>query len=99
MKYAIASLAVSGLFLSFSSAAADNTADPIVVTATRVATSIEHIGSSVTVITAEEIARKQWHTIAEALASVPGLRVAQSGGPGTQTSVFTRGTNSNHTLV
>lgn len=99
MKHAIASLAVSGLFLSFSSAAADDMGDPVIVTATRVATSIEHIGSSVTVITAEEIARKQWRTIAEALASVPGLRVAQSGGPGTQTSVFTRGTNSNHTLV
>lgn len=99
MKYAIASLAVSGLFLSFNSAADDSTADPVIVTATRVATSIEHIGSSVTVITAEEITRKQWRTIAEALSSVPGLRVAQSGGPGTQTSVFTRGTNSNHTLV
>jgi len=101
LKYAIASVAVSGLFLSFSTTAADidNTADPIVVTATRVATPIEQIGSSVTVITADEIARKQWHTIADALASVPGLSVAQSGGPGAQASVFTRGTNSNHTLV
>jgi vitamin B12 transporter len=92
-------LAVSSLFLSFSTAAADSTDDPIVVTATRVATPIEHIGSSVTVIGAEEIAGQQWRTVAEALASVPGLRVAQSGGPGTQTSVFMRGANSSHTLV
>ena len=30
---------------------------------------------------------------------VPGLRVVQAGGPGSQSSVFIRGTNSNHVLV
>jgi vitamin B12 transporter len=30
---------------------------------------------------------------------VPGVSVQQSGGPGTQTSVFVRGSNSNHVLV
>jgi vitamin B12 transporter len=78
---------------------AETVAPPVVVTATRVPVSIEQIGSSVTVIDAETIARQQWHNITEALQSVPGLRVSPSGGTGAQTSVFTRGTNSNHTLI
>lgn len=73
--------------------------DTIVVTATRVPTSIERIGSSVTIISAADIDRNQWRTIGDALASVPGLQVVQSGGPGAQTSVFSRGTNSSHTLI
>lgn len=73
--------------------------DPIVVTATRIATPESHIGSSVSVITAEDIARKQYRTVAAALRSVPGVDVVQSGGPGQQTSVFMRGASSSHTLV
>jgi vitamin B12 transporter len=37
--------------------------------------------------------------VPDALAAVPGLNVVQSGGPGGQTSVFMRGTNSNHVKV
>jgi len=78
---------------------AEDTSAPVIVTATRVPTSIEQIGSSVTVIDAAEIERRQWRTLPEALAAVPGLHAVQSGVTGSQTSVFTRGTNSNHTLV
>ncbi len=100
MKYAIASLAVACLYLPhFTAVAADGTEKPVVVTATRVPTSIELIGSSVTVIDADEIERRQWRTLPEALAAVPGLQAVQSGVTGSQTSVFTRGANSNHTLV
>ena len=35
----------------------------------------------------------------DALANVPGLNIVQSGGPGGQTSVFMRGTNSNQVKV
>src|SRR6201999_471830 len=38
-------------------------------------------------------------TLPDTLNTVPGLNVVQSGGPGGQTSVFIRGTNSNHTKV
>jgi len=93
-------LAVAGLYpLSISTATADNTEKPLVVTATRVPTSIEQLGSSMTVIDTDEIERRQWRTLPEALAAVPGLHAVQSGVTGSQTSVFTRGTNSNHTLV
>jgi vitamin B12 transporter len=46
-----------------------------------------------------EIERDQRRTAPEALTTVPGLHVFQQGGPGTQTSVFTRGTDPRHTKV
>jgi len=72
---------------------------PVVVAATRTPTAQAEIASSVTVITAEEIAAKQEQTLADVLRDVPGLNLVQSGGPGAQASVFMRGTNSNHTKV
>jgi len=71
----------------------------IVVAATRIPTPELQIASSVTVVTAEEIAARQIRTLPDLLKEVPGLNVVQSGGPGGLTSVFMRGTNSNHTKV
>src|SRR6478609_4511687 len=71
----------------------------IVVSPTATATPIDQVASSVTVITAKDIERDQRRTVPDALATVPGLNVVQSGGPGGLTSVFTRGTNANHTKV
>ena len=73
--------------------------DDLVVTATRLATPRGELASSVTVITAGDIKRRQFRSVSQALRSVPGLHVVQAGGPGQQTSVFMRGANSNHTLV
>jgi len=70
-----------------------------VVTATRLETPLEEVASSITVITRADIEAKQQRTIVDVLSSVPGLRVVQSGGLGKQTSVFSRGSNSNHTLI
>src|SRR6202158_3774859 len=71
----------------------------IVVSPTATETPIDQIASSVTVITAKDMERDQRRTAPDALATVPGLNVVQSGGPGGLTSVFMRGTNSNHTKV
>ncbi len=73
--------------------------DTIVVTANRLATPVSQTASSVTVITAKEIQQSQATNLAEALRSVPGLNVVQSGGPGQQTSLFLRGANAEHVLV
>ena len=70
-----------------------------VVSPTGIVTPINQVASSVTVITAQDIATQQYRTVPEALNTVPGLNVVQSGGTGGQTSVFTRGTNSNQTKV
>ncbi len=71
----------------------------ISVSATTLPTPVRQIGSSVTVITAEDIERHQQRTVSEVLNMVPGVQVVQNGSPGTQTSVFMRGTNSNHVKV
>ena len=71
----------------------------VVVTATRIPTPAIQVASSVTVVTADEIAARQIQTLPDLLKEVPGLNVVQTGGPGGQTSVFMRGTNSNHTKV
>ncbi len=73
--------------------------ETIVVTANRLATEAEAVGSSVTVITAEEIALRGAGTVADLLRTVPGLEVARGGGPGQVTSVFVRGGSSSHALV
>jgi vitamin B12 transporter len=71
----------------------------IVVSATLVETPVNEIGSTVTVITDKEIEREQKRTLPDVLRTVPGLNIVQTGGPGGKTSVFMRGSNSNHTKV
>ena len=71
----------------------------LVVSATAFPTPADQIGSSVTVITAEQIEKLQRRTVPDLLATVPGLNVVQSGSPGAQTSIFIRGMNSNQTKV
>ncbi len=73
--------------------------ESIVVTATRIPTPEAQIASSITVITADDIATRQDQTLPDVLKDVPGLNVVQTGGPGGQTSVFMRGTDSNHVKV
>ncbi|HML27394.1 MAG TPA: TonB-dependent receptor [Hyphomicrobium sp.] len=60
---------------------------------------VDQIGSSVTIITSKEIAAQQRRTLPDVLKMVPGLNIVQTGGPGGQTSVFIRGTNSNHSKI
>ena len=73
--------------------------ETVVVSATRIATPISQIGSSVTVITADQMEAAQQRDLPSALESVPGLFVEQTGGLGGQVSLFMRGTNSNQTKV
>jgi vitamin B12 transporter len=71
----------------------------IVITATRIPTPLLQVASSITVVTAADIEARQERTFADVLKDIPGLNVVQTGGPGGETSVFMRGTNSNHTKV
>jgi vitamin B12 transporter len=73
--------------------------ETVVISATGIPTPESQIASSVTVITGEEIELKQLRLLPDVLREVPGLNIVQTGGPGGQTSVFMRGTNSNHTKV
>ncbi|MEA3173544.1 MAG: vitamin transporter [Gammaproteobacteria bacterium] len=85
--------------MSAVSAAEQAGPDAVVVTATRIPTPESQVASSVTVITADDIAAMQTPTLPDVLKLVPGLNVVQTGGVGGQTSLFMRGTNSNHVKV
>jgi vitamin B12 transporter len=71
----------------------------VVVSATRIPTPLAEIASSVTLITAADIEARQQRSLPDVLRGVPGVNLMQSGGAGGQTSLFIRGTNSNHTKV
>jgi vitamin B12 transporter len=99
-----AALLVYAAFPAWSDSGLDRASDAdtlrtIVITATRIPTPELDVASSVTVVSADEIAARQERTFAEVLKDIPGLNVVQQGGPGAETSVFMRGTNSNHTKV
>ncbi len=101
------SVSVLALTLGFGASANAQTATDqaatnvgeVVVSATRLPTEKLKVADSVTVITAKDIALKQQQTLPDVLADAPGLNVVQSGGMGGVTSVFMRGTNSNHVKV
>ncbi len=70
-----------------------------VVSPNRNATPANQSGSSITVITQEQIRRGGQNTVAEVLRAQLGVDVVRQGGPGGLTSVFLRGGNSAHTKV
>ena len=72
---------------------------PIVVTATRTETPVNLTAASLSVVTREDFEQRGLNTVAEALETIPGLAILRNGTPGQATSVFTRGTESNHTLL
>jgi len=70
----------------------------LVVTATRIGTPEKKVGSSLTVISGEELVRTGKSFVLDALESALGLSTVRAGGPGAASSVSVRGANSEHTL-
>src|ERR1700761_1217217 len=85
--------------LAHGAAAEPSSVDTVVVTATRIPTPESQVASSITVVSADDIASMQTQTLPDVLKALPGLNVVQVGGVGGQTSIFMRGTNSNHVKV
>lgn len=77
----------------------DNTKDPIIVTATRTTQTADESLASVTVINRQDIERQQALSIQYLLQGLPGISIANNGGPGKNTSVFMRGAESDQVLV
>ena len=73
--------------------------DVIIVTATRNEISIEDATIPVTVIDREQIEMSLATDLSELLRFEAGLDIGRNGGPGQATSIFIRGTESNHTLL
>jgi vitamin B12 transporter len=92
----VSCLAVSQTF------AAGNELDPpleqVVVTASRVAQPVSEVIGSVTVITREEIERRQVQSLQDLLRGEAGIDVVNNGGLGKVSSVLVRGGNAAQTL-
>lgn len=73
--------------------------DTLIVTATRTPIQQADATIPVTVITREEIELSMATDLSELLRFQAGIDIGRSGGPGQSTSLFLRGTESNHTLV
>ncbi len=73
--------------------------DPVVVTATMVATPLERLGATVTVVTGDEITQYNYDRIEDVFRQVPGVQVQTTGTPGKATSLSIRGGGSQRSLV
>ncbi|WP_040243791.1 TonB-dependent receptor domain-containing protein [Chromohalobacter japonicus] len=69
------------------------------VTANRLPQSQSDVLASTTVIDRDDIERSQAGSIIDLLQGRAGIEIAQSGSPGTTSSLFMRGTESDHSLV
>jgi len=94
--------AVAGAIALIASAAAAQEVrqvDPVVVTATKIATPAEQLGASVTVIPGEEIDARRYPTVDETLRGVPGAEVRRAGSFGKFANISIRGANASQVQV
>lgn len=87
---------------SVSSGAAETTSteiESITITASRTPLPLEQTGSSVTIISKEELRRRNAISLADILRDVPGFAVNRSGPQGSITQIRIRGSEANHVLV
>ena len=72
--------------------------EPVITTATRTPAEPRTIGTAVDYLSAEDLARRQITSLAQALGGVAGTPRFASGAAGAISSLFLRGANSNQTL-
>jgi len=77
----------------------DDSLDEVVVVANRAPQPLSKVGNSVTVLNQQDIQDSQKVDVGELLATTPGITFSRNGGPGTGTSVYIRGADSDHTVV
>jgi vitamin B12 transporter len=73
--------------------------EEIVVTSSIVATELRQVGAAVSVLPAEQIELRGYHSLADALRTQPGIAVTNSGGSGKSTVVRIRGEEHYRTLL
>ncbi|HEU5467904.1 MAG TPA: TonB-dependent receptor [Steroidobacteraceae bacterium] len=73
--------------------------EPVIVTATRTESPANEVLASVDILAGDELLRQPAAELSDSLRFMPGVEPARLGGPGQQTSLFVRGTESNHVLV
>ncbi len=73
--------------------------DSVLVSASLIDQPVAQVGSSVTVITGDDLKNSAAPLVQDALREIPGLAVSSAGRRGGATSVFARGGNANYDLV
>ncbi len=73
--------------------------ETVVVTANRYQQSALDTTATISIVTKEDIASMQAQSIPDVLERLPGVQIIRSGGEGSQTDVFVRGSSSKHLLV
>jgi vitamin B12 transporter len=84
--------------IASSTVSAQDELEETVITATRTPVPVDSVGAPVIVLTRADIERSLATDVSDLLQHA-GLEIARSGGPGQTTTLFTRGTESNHTVV
>ena len=95
----VALLACLPFNLVFSSLSFANDETEILVTANRISETVDESLASVTLINRQDIEAQQPNDLIDLLRNVPGIDVSRTGGAGAATSLFLRGSNSDHVLV
>jgi len=90
---------LSAAILSANTSPIEKLQAPVTVTAQRSPRTIEQSLASVEILERADLIRMQAQDVPELLRRMVGVDVSRNGGPGGQTSVFLRGSNSNHVLV
>ncbi|QKF59318.1 TonB-dependent receptor plug domain-containing protein [Aliarcobacter lanthieri] len=99
MKNKISTSLVASFLLATNLYSTDTLETITVTSVTKSEQKLKDVTSNVDVITSEDIEARKFKTVAEALQTIAGVQVSQSGGIGQQTSVFLRGMDSKKTLV
>lgn len=73
--------------------------DEVVVTASRTKQSVDTVLAPVSVFSREDIEASQASNIYQLLKRAPGVQLARNGGAASSTSLYLRGTDSDHTLI
>mgnify|MGYP001813200047 CR=1 FL=1 len=95
----VSTFVLSGFLVQISPTAASEEATPIIVTATRTAQIADQTVTPTIVITEDDIKLSQSRDVAEILRFHAGIELSRNGGPGQATSVFVRGTESDHVII
>ncbi|HXF91107.1 MAG TPA: TonB-dependent receptor [Candidatus Nitrosotenuis sp.] len=96
---------ISNIILFFASPALANVQQniqhfkPVVVKASRISSFSPLFKYDSATITQRDMEHQQQTQVLESLQAIPGVTIVQSGPLGNQTTIFTRGTNGNHTQV
>ena len=94
-----ASLMTALSVTAFSGWAQDSNSDTLVVTANRFQQPVNTVLAPTDVVTREDIQRWQSKDLNDVMRRLPGVDISQTGGMGSSSSLYVRGTEARHVLV